>query len=94
MYRLIKAAVGFQRVNVTHLQALLFTLPIIFAEACILLVFTFVDPPRPVDELGVGEAVGQQQITCQRETDAFFITQVTFDGTSVPQRENAFNESG
>ena len=77
MFKLIKAATGFQRVNVTHVQAFLYTLPIILVEVCILLVFTFVDPPLPADKLGVGEGVGEQQITCERETDAFLTEEAT-----------------
>jgi hypothetical protein len=77
----MNASAGFKRKNITNFQSFLYTLPLFFVEMLILLIFSLVDPPRPTEELGVGDVgVGEQVITCQHRTNAFFITQVIFAG--------------
>jgi len=85
MYRLLHASQHFRRVNVTNLQAMLYTLPIIVAELVILTVFSFADPSKAVEELGSDPLeFGQiQQVTCQHESQAFLWTQVAFDAFLV-----------
>ena len=80
MHVLLHASKHFRRRNVTNLQAMIYTLPIILAELTILTIFSFVDPSRAVENLGVADLdFGQvRSITCQHDSEAFFITQVAF----------------
>jgi hypothetical protein len=78
MSRLHSASVGFRRLNMNHSKALLYTIPLIACEVLILLIFTLVDPPRQVEELNE-----VQQVLCEQNSSAFFITQLVFDGTSL-----------
>lgn len=80
MYKLVKASRGFKRTMVTHFQAFLYTLPICIAELLILAIFSVVDAPRAVEELGVGLGFGLQRVTCEQNTRAFFFTQLSFHG--------------
>jgi hypothetical protein len=66
----------------------LYTIPLILLEVIILTIFSFVDPPREWEELGVGVGIGVQQITCQHQTNAFFITQITYCGKFQHARYN------
>ena len=80
MYTLLHASKHFRRVNVTNFQAVLYTLPLIGAETVILTIFSFVDPPRVVEDLG-GDTLefGElQTLTCQQKTRAFAFTQGIF----------------
>ena len=81
MARLLTAPSGFQRSQLNNTQAFLYTLPLILIEMIILTIFSIVDPPQQTELLGVGEGIGVQQVTCTQQTNAFFITQVTYDGT-------------
>jgi hypothetical protein len=81
MCQLLDASIVFKRKNITNFQSFLYTLPLFFVEMLILLVFSLIDPPRPTEELGVGNVgVGEQVISCQHRTDSFFITQTIFAG--------------
>jgi len=85
MHVLLHASKHFRRVNVTNIQAMIYTLPIILAELAILTIFSFVDPSRAVENLGVADLeFGQvRSITCQHESQAFPITQIAFDAVLV-----------
>lgn len=90
MHSILKASAGFRRVKISHYQALLYTLPLCIMEIIILVIFTIVDPPIPRETLGVGNddgSIGVQQIICEHNSIAFFITQLTFDGM---YKENLF----
>jgi hypothetical protein len=69
-----------ERSKLSNVQAFVYTLPLIAIEMLLLMIFSFVDPPRQTEQLGVGDGIGVQQVTCQHETEAFYITQVVFDG--------------
>lgn len=77
MYELVKASSAFRRINVTHMQAFMYTLPFIIIELIILTIFSFIDRPKPIEDLSTGEQI----ITCQHESIAFFVTQLLYDGT-------------
>jgi len=74
---------GFKRRGVTHKQAALYTLPIIAMEVVILLVFTFVDPPRTVEDINFDSAVPVHSIVCKHETDAAQYTELAFNSALV-----------
>jgi hypothetical protein len=80
MAKLLNASASFQRTNVSNFQAMLYTLPLISIEVLILTIFSFADPPRQKEELGVGIGIGVQQVTCEHNSNAFFITQTTYGG--------------
>ena len=84
MYQLLEASATYKRIRITNLQAFFYTLPLVLAETLILVIFTIADPPRPVEELGVGNnygGIGVQQIVCAQNSNAFLYTQLVFDGT-------------
>lgn len=67
MYKIVNASQSFSRVNVSHFQAFIYSLPICIVQVLILTVFSFVDPPRVSEELGVGDGgFGLQQIACEQ----------------------------
>jgi hypothetical protein len=80
MATILNASRGFKRSMISNFTAFLYTLPLVFVQLVMLLIFSLVDPPRQTEELGVGVGIGVQQITCEHQTNAFFITQVVFDG--------------
>lgn len=83
MYRLQKASAGFKRVNMSHLKALLVTLPIILVEVIILTIFSFIDPSQITETLGVGNnSFEYQQVLCEQSSNAFFIVQNSYNGKS------------
>jgi hypothetical protein len=84
MHKLLTAGTGFHRTSLPHSQAFLYTIPIMASELILLSIFSIVDPPLAVEELGVGEGIGVQQITCQHQSVAYFATQATFDGRLSP----------
>lgn len=81
MYRLTQAS--FRRTTITNTQAALYTLPPIVAQVIILLVFTFVDPPKPTEIIEADEAGFTRHIVCESETDAFFIVQIVLEAGMV-----------
>lgn len=83
MYRLFNAAAGFQRINVTHYQAALMTLPVVIAELILLTIFSFVDPPRQVESIEIDGGFAVQRLVCEQETRAFFIVQVIYNGKAL-----------
>jgi hypothetical protein len=67
--------------QVTNVQAFIYILPLVAAEFCLLLVVSFVDPPRQTELLGVGDSI-EQSITCTNRTNTFLILQLIFHGMS------------
>lgn len=83
MAKLQKASAGFRRVNMTHVVALLYTLPIVAMQFAILIVFTFVDPPVPTEIVDSAQGPQYQEIICQSDTNGYIVTQLVFDGCLV-----------
>jgi hypothetical protein len=80
MHGLLTASKGFQRVNVNHCAAVVYSLPIIVLESIVLMTFSFVDPPRATEILTLGSGFGEQAVLCAQQTNSFFITQFIFHG--------------
>ena len=62
----------------------MYTLPLILVQVVILVIFTFVDPPKPTDIVesdGGGDVT--RRIVCDTETQAFFILQIVFEAGMV-----------
>jgi hypothetical protein len=89
MYTLVTASRGFVRVNVTHFQAFLYSLPICIVEFVILTIFSFVDPPRVAEVLGVGGGFGMQRITCEQVRTYILATASAelINAESTPRKE-------
>eukprot|EP00563_Minutocellus_polymorphus_P021157 CAMPEP_0197725082 /NCGR_PEP_ID=MMETSP1434-20131217/6758_1 /TAXON_ID=265543 /ORGANISM="Minutocellus polymorphus, Strain CCMP3303" /LENGTH=223 /DNA_ID=CAMNT_0043310527 /DNA_START=158 /DNA_END=829 /DNA_ORIENTATION=+ len=59
------------------------TLPIMFAQFILLLIFTFVDPSKQHEEIEMSGGDVQQRITCAHNTNALFIIEMLFEGGLV-----------
>jgi hypothetical protein len=81
MSMLLNASKRFRRVQLTNYQAFLFTLPLIVVEIVILVIFSLIDPPRQTEMLGIGDGIGVQSVSCGTKSNAYFYTQLAFDGT-------------
>jgi hypothetical protein len=82
----VKELVGhprMRRTSISNQTTALYTLPMILVQCIILLIFTFVDPPVSSAFIENIEGVITQRIVCSTETDAFWITQLLFDGFFV-----------
>jgi 7 transmembrane sweet-taste receptor of 3 GCPR len=83
MHKLLTTPNPKDRAQLNNFQAFLYTLPAIAIELLILTVFSLADPPRQTELLGVGEGIGEQQISCTHQSNAFMITQIVYDGILV-----------
>jgi 7 transmembrane sweet-taste receptor of 3 GCPR len=83
MHKLLTTPNPRSRAQLNNFQAVLYTLPAIVVELLILTIFSFADPPRQTELLGVGDGIGEQQISCAHRTKAFLITQCLYDGILV-----------
>jgi hypothetical protein len=83
MAMLIEASTSFRRKTVTHTQAIMYSIPICALEVLILLVFSWVDPPRAVKEFVSGPDEDLVRITCSTDTSAFFITQLCYNSLLI-----------
>ena len=70
------SSAGANRMN--NFQAWIRTLPIVFIQASILLVFHFVDPPSAIEYIDLESNDPVQSVTCGHETSAFAITQAVY----------------
>ena len=84
-YRMMKLVGGnsLQRVKISHRKAFLMTLPLVFAQVIILLIFSFVDPSKSHEEISMTGGNVQQRVTCSHDTNALFIVQMFFEGGMV-----------
>jgi uncharacterized membrane protein len=78
MYRLVGMA-DIRRTTIGNLQAASWTLPIILIQVVILLVFTFVDPPKQTEITENSDGVVLQRIVCESESNTHFIIQIVFE---------------
>jgi hypothetical protein len=86
MRTIVSGRIGFRRILISHYEAFLYTVPLVMIEIILLSFVTLLDPPLPHEELGVGNddgSTGVQQITCEHQSNAFFITQVSFGGKKI-----------
>jgi hypothetical protein len=61
----------------------MYTLPVILAQAAILLIFTFVDPPKRTEVIENNNGMTVQRAVCDHETHAFLITVLIFEAGFV-----------
>jgi hypothetical protein len=83
--RPISARGVIERPALSNCTAMLYTIPLIVTQLFILIVFSIVDPTRQSEELGVGDGVGIQQITCEQQRNTFLYTQLVYDGKNFFQ---------
>ena len=82
----IKQLVGMtnmRRNAISNYQVALYTLPMIMTEVVILLISTFLDPPKQTEIIENSDGAVLQRIICDSETSAFFIVQVVFEAGVV-----------
>jgi hypothetical protein len=72
-----------RRKSISNCKAAMYTLPVIMAQAAILLIFTFVDPPKWTEVIENNNGMVVQRAVCDHETDAFFITVLIFEAGFV-----------
>lgn len=75
---IIKSSKRFARLKISNFQAWLLTMPIPVAEVIILFIFSFADPPQPMEALHLEDNSGLQTVTCGHETNAFAAVQLSF----------------
>jgi hypothetical protein len=61
----------------------MYTLPVIMAQAAILLTFTIVDPPKRTEVIENNNGMVVQRAVCEHETHAFLITVLIFEAGFV-----------
>lgn len=85
IWRIYKLAgsLNLRRNAITNSRAVMYTLPITLCQGVILLVFTFVDPPKQTEIIESDGGVVVQRIVCATNTDAFVITQAIFEAGFV-----------
>jgi hypothetical protein len=84
LYQLIGSARLMRRKRISVTQATLWTIPIIGIQVLILLVFSFLDPPRAVEFVEFDDSGDPlHSIQCQQQSDAFFFTDTIYHGLIV-----------
>lgn len=78
MYKLVGSS-QIRRNTISNLQAAMYTLPMIIAQTILLVVFTFVDPPRPTEYTQQNEGEIVYGVVCDTETNVAFITLGVYD---------------
>ena len=74
---------GICRQSIINCKAAMYTLPVIMAQAAILLTFTFVDPPKRTEVIEHNDGMVVLRAVCDQETDTFFITVSMFEAGLV-----------
>jgi hypothetical protein len=72
-----------RRRSISNCKAAMYTLPVILAQAAILLIFTFVDPPKRTEVIENNNGMVVQRAVCDHETHAFLITVLIFEALLV-----------
>jgi len=71
MYTLV-GSLNVRRNTISNMKAALYTLPMIAVQTLLLLIFTFVDPPRPMDDIDQEGGSVTYGIVCGTDTNAYF----------------------
>ncbi len=82
MYILV-GSVNIRRSTITNLKAALCTLPMIATQALLLLIFSFVDPPRPMDYVEQDGSSVTYGVVCNTDTNAYFYTLTIYEAAFV-----------
>jgi hypothetical protein len=80
MYMLTRPT--YQRTTISNVQAAWYTLPFVAIQTTVLLVFTFVDPPKATEVISTDDGF-TRSIVCQSNTPAFFIVQLVIEAGLV-----------
>jgi len=80
MYMLTRPT--YQRTTISNTQAALYTLPFILLQTTVLLIFTFVDPPKATEVFSTEDGF-TRSIVCQANTPAFFIVEIVLEAGLV-----------
>ena len=78
LWKLVGHSTAMHRPKITNLQATLYSVPIPAIQGTILLIFTFLDPPQQSESMELDGGTLVPNIVCERNSGAFFITQLVF----------------
>jgi hypothetical protein len=81
--QLVGVSRSIRRRSISNCKAAMYTLPVIMAQAVILLTFTFVDPPKRTEVIENNNGMVVQRAVCDHETNAFLITVCIFEAGFV-----------
>jgi hypothetical protein len=81
--QLVGLSKSMRRRSISNCKAAMYTLPVIMAQAAILLTFTFADPPKRTEVNVYNNGMVVQRAFCERETNAFLITEFIFEAVFV-----------
>ena len=82
MYTLV-GSMNIRRNTITNVTAALYTLPMIAVQTIILLIFTFVDPPRPMDDIDQEGGSVTYGVVCNSDTNAYAYTLSIYEALCV-----------
>jgi 7 transmembrane sweet-taste receptor of 3 GCPR len=71
MWRMVGASTSRRPTIVNHTTAVLMSLPIVAVQSLILIIFSFVDPPRQEEVINIEGGIVTQHIVCSHESVAF-----------------------
>jgi hypothetical protein len=84
VYKVVGHAQAMRRVAITTRQAAWQMLPIVLLQVILLLLFTFVDPPRAFEEADIRDgSIPTYHITCETHSRALSYTDTAFKATIV-----------
>ena len=84
VYKVVGRAQAIRRVTVTARQAGWQMLPIVLLQVILLLLSTFVDPPRAVESADIqAGSITTYHIQCETKSQAFWYTDIAFKATIV-----------
>lgn len=84
VYKVVGQAQAMRRVAITTRQAACQMLPIVLLQVTILLLFTFVDPPRAVEEADISAgSIPTYHIVCETQSRALWYMDTAFKATIV-----------
>jgi len=81
--KLVGSADRAVRLSITNSQTLLYTMPPIFLQICILTLFSIFDPSKENTSVAIEGSSSSQHSICEHDTAAFKITQIVFEGSLV-----------
>ena len=82
MYRLVGME-NIRRTTISNTQAAVWTIPIILIQVVILIISTFVDPPRPTEHIENRDGFVVESVVCESETIAMGAVRFVFEAGLV-----------
>jgi hypothetical protein len=80
LYQLVGSAQRFQKKTIGWKETATIIVPIVLFQVILLLIFTFVDPPKSVSFVGYENGDLIQNVQCQHDSMTYFWIQTVYDG--------------